>query len=586
MRLADYTSRGSGSSGGSASSSGSGIPGCRRIRAVERCHLEPRRRLVALYGSLAVRYRIGLLLQHTTPGKAAPVAHFFVSKGRCQFCHRTVGDVEHLIAGDSGFICNDCVDACSNLLRPADDRPAASEQPDRYVFQRLARHFAPLRPHDVLATSRTFPIRQQADLQKAVDDLFGERSVPHNFVGISQQYRHEVVDFSKLLEQSHGAVEVAPAQFEDVDIGGGETVRCLKNGLWLLHDERGPYVVVLSRLTEYSGGSGLTIEVAAPAGEMGAEVSSRVFAALETQLSRGSCYRGRVLSLEAGYQWTGHAQRIRVHQLEPVVRDEVILPAPTLEALERNVLRFAEQRPALRALGLSTQKGLLFHGAPGTGKTHCIRYLAGRLPGHTTLLITAEEMGVLPEYMALARLLQPALIVIEDADLIARERTARDSACDEVMLNRLLNELDGLRERADVFFILTTNRPDTLEPALASRPGRIDQAIAFPLPDETLRRRLVALYARSLPVSPSLAADLARRTEGASPAFIKEFLRRIAQHHLDAGTTGEVSVATAEAALHEMLFAGGVLNTRLLGGEAMSPGATAAAIDGGPPASL
>jgi hypothetical protein len=34
----------------------------------------------------------------------------------------------------------------------------------------------------------------------------------------------------------------------------------------------------------------------------------------------------------------------------------------------------------------------------------------------------------------------------------------------------------GLRERADVFFILTTNRPDTLEPTLAS-PGRIDQAI-------------------------------------------------------------------------------------------------------------
>jgi SpoVK/Ycf46/Vps4 family AAA+-type ATPase len=45
------------------------------------------------------------------------------------------------------------------------------------------------------------------------------------------------------------------------------------------------------------------------------------------------------------------------------------------------------------------------------------------------------------------------MVVIEDADHIARDRGARDSACDEVMLNRLLNELDGLRERADVFFI-------------------------------------------------------------------------------------------------------------------------------------
>lgn len=141
---------------------------------------------------------------------------------------------------------------------------------------------------------------------------------------------------------------------------------------------------------------------------------------------------------------------------------------------------------------------------------------------------------------------------------------------DEVMLNRLLNELDGLRERADVFFILTTNRPETLEPALASRPGRIDQAIEFPLPDEALRRRLVALYARTLPVPAGLMDDLARRTDGASPAFIKEFLRRIAQHHLDAETTGDVTRATAEAALHEMLFSGGTLNTKLLGGEAVS----------------
>ena len=187
------------------------------------------------------------------------------------------------------------------------------------------------------------------------------------------------------------------------------------------------------------------------------------------------------------------------------------------------MLTFAEQRPALRALGLSTQKGLLFHGAPGTGKTHCIRYLAGRLAGHTTLLITAEEMGALPEYMALARLLQPALVVIEDADLIARDRSARGSACDEVMLNRLLNELDGLRERADVFFVLTTNRPETLEPALASRPGRIDQAIEFPLPDEALPPAAGrALRQGADGAGRCSRTSWPRRTDGASPAFIKE----------------------------------------------------------------
>src|SRR5262245_9955825 len=473
-----------------------------------------------------------------------------------------------MIAGDSGFICNACVVACAALLQPSAPQAAADERPDRYAFQRLARHFAPMRPQEVLATSRSYALRQQADLQAALDELFGERVVPHNFVGIRTQYRHELTDFAKLLEQSHPVIEVAPAQFEDIDIGGGETKRCLKNGLWLLRDDPGPYAIVLSQHDNYGQGSFLNVEVAAPPGDFGAELASRIFDALERYLSRGSCYRGRVLSLETTPYWTGHAARIRVHDLEPVERDEVILPDATLRALERNVLRFADKRPALRAMGLSTQKGLLFHGAPGTGKTHCIRYLAGKLSGHTTLLITAEEMGILPEYMALARLLQPALVVIEDADLIARDRSERGSACDEVMLNRLLNELDGLRERADVFFILTTNRPESLEPALASRPGRVDQAIEFPLPDETHRRQLMALYARTLPVGDSLVSDFAHRTQGASPAFIKEFMRRVAQHHLDAGATGDVSRQTAEAALHEMLFSGGVLNTRLLGGNA------------------
>ncbi|HEY6347485.1 MAG TPA: AAA family ATPase [Bryobacteraceae bacterium] len=66
----------------------------------------------------------------------------------------------------------------------------------------------------------------------------------------------------------------------------------------------------------------------------------------------------------------------------------------------------------------------------------------------------------------------------------------------EMLLNQLLNEMDGLREDAEVLFILTTNHPDQIVPALASRPGRIDQAIEFPLPDEEGRTKLTRLYAR------------------------------------------------------------------------------------------
>ena len=141
---------------------------------------------------------------------------------------------------------------------------------------------------------------------------------------------------------------------------------------------------------------------------------------------------------------------------------------------------------------LPTKKGILFYGPPGTGKTHTIHYLAKALEGHTTLVITAEQVGLLSEYMTLARLLQPSLVIMEDVDLIAKDR-AQMGVCEEVFLNKLLNEMDGLNQEADILFILTTNRPEALERALASRPGRVDQAIEFPMPDEVGRAKLIRL---------------------------------------------------------------------------------------------
>jgi ATP-dependent 26S proteasome regulatory subunit len=210
-------------------------------------------------------------------------------------------------------------------------------------------------------------------------------------------------------------------------------------------------------------------------------------------------YRGKILSLDADSDYRGRSRGITVHRLPPVSRDEVILPEKTLRLLDRNVLNFVGTRDQLRRLGQSTRKGILLYGPPGTGKTHTIRYLATHLPGHTTLIITAEQIGLLGAYMNLARLLQPAMVVIEDVDLIARDRDEM-GPCEESMLNKLLNEMDGLKQDADILFVLTTNRPEDLEGALAGRPDRVDQAIEVPLPDETGRGKLVRLYGKGLPL--------------------------------------------------------------------------------------
>lgn len=180
-------------------------------------------------------------------------------------------------------------------------------------------------------------------------------------------------------------------------------------------------------------------------------------------------------------------------------------------------------------------------------------------------MVSAEQVGLLSEYMTLARLLQPSIVVMEDVDLIARDREQMNSACEEVLLNKLLNEMDGLKEEADILFILTTNRPETLEAALASRPGRIDQAIEFPLPDEAGREKLVLLYAHEAKLSTDILSEIVRRTQGVSAAFIKELMRRIVQFHIERNGGSEIDRADVDAALDEMLFSGGKLNLKLLG---------------------
>jgi ATP-dependent 26S proteasome regulatory subunit len=126
--------------------------------------------------------------------------------------------------------------------------------------------------------------------------------------------------------------------------------------------------------------------------------------------------------------------------------------------------------------------------------------------------------------------------------------------------------MDGLKEDADILFVLTTNRPEALEAALAGRPGRIDQAIEVPLPDAIGRGKLVRLYGKGLPLDEPIVTEAVRRTEGVSAAFIKELMRRIAQSSLARDGGNSVTPEDIDEALDDMLFTGGRLNVKLLGG--------------------
>ena len=203
-----------------------------------------------------------------------------------------------------------------------------------------------------------------------------------------------------------------------------------------------------------------------------------------------------------------------------------MLPATVLTRVERHALGVASHREALLAAGQHLKRGLLLYGPPGTGKTHTTRYLLGQMTGYTRLVLTGRSLVAVGAVTDLARALLPAVVVLEDVDLVAEERSHGPSS--SPVLFDLLDAMDGAAPDADLLFLLTTNRADLLEPALAARPGRVDVAVEIALPDAPARERLLTLYGRNVPLAlteedVSLAVE---RTDGTTASFLKELIRR------------------------------------------------------------
>jgi len=286
-----------------------------------------------------------------------------------------------------------------------------------------------------------------------------------------------------------------------------------------------------------------------------------------TLMRERNVYRGKIVSLEPMQFGFGPQTIITFHRLPKVARDDVILPNGVLDRIDRHAIAFSEHADKLIASGRPVKRGLLLYGSPGTGKTLTVMYLAGRMQGRTVLLTTGRGLGMITAVTQMARILAPSTVVVEDVDLIAQER-GMPGVQTQPLLFELLNEMDGLRDDLDILFVLTTNRPDILEPALAARPGRVDLAVPLPLPDAEARRRLFVLYARGLDFKVTDLDKFIARTEGASPAYIKELLRKAAVFGAIEGNGASMTVRVTEKHLDQAmdeLTEGGRLAERIAG---------------------
>ncbi|MQT14766.1 CDC48 family AAA ATPase [Segnochrobactrum spirostomi] len=185
------------------------------------------------------------------------------------------------------------------------------------------------------------------------------------------------------------------------------------------------------------------------------------------------------------------------------------------------------------AAGISPPKGILFYGAPGTGKTLLAKALAGEsganfiaVKGPQLLSMWAgeSERGV-REIFRKARQTAPCIVFFDEIDTLTPSRGGLGNAMTDRVVTQFLTEIDGIEDLRGVTVLAATNRLDQIDAALL-RPGRFDLLVEFRAPDLETRRAILDVHARRMPLAETVDLEaLAEATAGLVGADLEALCR-------------------------------------------------------------
>ena len=165
----------------------------------------------------------------------------------------------------------------------------------------------------------------------------------------------------------------------------------------------------------------------------------------------------------------------------------------------------------------STPKGFLLYGPPGCGKTligkataynleqqvqkdglglkACFMHIKG--PEILNMWLGESERKV-REIFSQAREKRregflPVVFIDEAESVLGTRRAVRSHNISNTVVPMFCSEMDGIESLQDIIIILTSNRPDMIDPAIL-RPGRIDRKIKVSRPDETAAKEILGIY--------------------------------------------------------------------------------------------
>ena len=415
---------------------------------------------------------------------------------------------------------NDMLEHEARLLRALLDRVLGEFRPRTHeptLVDRVQQHLG-VNPSSVPVVTERWAPHEHADLQLAIEHWL-ENAGEADIIGTPHHARrHQTLPEMLQFSRHDRSFVVGPADWVHLPVSPDDTHPCISFGLYLVRSTP-PIAMLLRGPDPQTGNHTVQLEI----------LSSDVDAAREivTELRRLaielSPVRGQIVTLAPPDRPGGSP--IAFLRRPQLTREQLILPAPTLDAVERQVLDIATVRERLRSAGQHLKRGLLLYGPPGTGKTHTVRYLLGQLDGATAVVLSGVALHQVSAAGELARRHQPSVVVLEDVDLVAGDRSFGPPGSNPLLFE-VLNQLDGLGDDVDVVFILTTNRVEVLERALAERPGRVDEAVEIGAPDETGREQLLRLYGADTGLADLDLAATVAATEGLTATFLRELTRR------------------------------------------------------------
>lgn len=403
------------------------------------------------------------------------------------------------------------------------------------------------------------PAFEHVNLQRGVDAYLLANSPEATWFGIAgNRHFNTVIDMLAEAATNH-SYQLGAVDYTTVANGPDSSTEAVQLGLVCTAAPDGtPVVLAIQGAQEDRGEDRCHLQLLAGDRATAATVREEIERLMRTH----DAFRGQVLSF--GRSEHRHNQLLTFLPRPELTAEDVVLPDGVLDSIERHVVRSTAQTEALQAHGQHLKRGLLLYGPPGTGKTHTVRYLLSRLPECTVFVLSGVAMiRFLRATTSLARRLAPSVVVVEDVDLIAQDRSR--SMDGNPVLFELLNEMDGIGSEADVTFVLTTNRVETMEAALTERPGRIDLAVEVPKPNAESRERLLRLYAKSTTLDLPHADEVVEATEGVTASFIKELVRRAVLQQVEEDDD-RMTEATLSKALAELMDERQALTRSILGG--------------------